>query len=45
MNKKFNYNFATKEIVGSKAAIEKANKMNLSELARICNLSRTTVYK
>lgn len=23
----------------------KANKMNLSELARVCNLSRTTVYK
>ena len=23
----------------------KAGKMNLSELARICNLSRTTVYK
>ena len=38
MNKKFNYNFATKEIVGSKAAIEKANKgiePEYSELTRM----------
>ena len=38
MNKKFNYNFATKEIVGSKAAIAKANKgiePEYSELTRM----------
>ena len=40
MNKKFNYNFVTKEIIGSKAAIARANKGLEPEFSELTNMMK-----